>query len=73
MHYVKTRFRGELYDWPITLDTIQRVYGRELSGEQARELLKTEGLEGQVDDSARDNFEMTMIRQVGSIITRDVH
>jgi UDP-galactopyranose mutase len=65
VHYVKTRFRGELYDWPITLDTIQRVYDRELRADQAQELLKAEGLEGQVDDPAHDNFEMTMIRQVG--------
>jgi UDP-galactopyranose mutase len=65
VHYVKTRFGGELYDWPITLDTIQRVYGRDLSVDQAQELLKVEGLEGRVGGSARDNFEMTMIRQVG--------
>jgi UDP-galactopyranose mutase len=65
IHYVKTRVRGELYDWPITLDTIQRVYGRELTPDQAQELLKTEGLEGSVDNVAQDNFEKTMIRQVG--------
>ena len=65
IHYVKTRIRGELYDWPITLDTIQRVYGRDLNPAQAQELLKADGLEGRVDKPEDDCFEKTMIRQVG--------
>jgi UDP-galactopyranose mutase len=65
VHHVKTRFRGELYDWPITRNTIQRVYGRELTSEQAQELLKAEGIQGQVSNPSEDNFEKTMIRQVG--------
>lgn len=65
VHHVKTRVGGQLYDWPITRDTIQRVYGRELTIEQTRELLQTEGAEGQVADPSQDNFEKAMIRQVG--------
>ena len=65
IHHVKTRFGGQLYDWPITLDTIQKVYGRDLDASQAQELLKADGLEGCVEKPEDDSFEKTMIRQVG--------
>jgi UDP-galactopyranose mutase len=60
VHHVQTVYDGRYYDWPITLDTVNAVFGRQLDAEGAQALISKEA-----HDDGGDNFESAMIRQVG--------
>lgn len=60
VHIVKSLYRGMYYDWPITLDTINTVYGTNLDAEGAKALLASETY-----DSGQDNFENAITKQIG--------
>lgn len=63
VHYVKIKHNGRFYDWPITLDTINAVYGTSVDADEAEQLLKAEAY-----DSGEDNFENAITRQIGVVL-----
>jgi len=63
VHFVKIFYDGEYYDWPITLDTINKVYGTSLDAEGAKLLLEREAY-----DNGEDNFENAITRQIGVLL-----
>ena len=60
VHHVQTLYQGRYYDWPITLDTINAVYGTALDAEGAKALLQREA-----QDDGGASFESAMVRQIG--------
>ena len=60
VHFVNARYGDDYFDWPITLDTINRVYGTNLDAAGAAALLKKEAKDG-----APDNFENAITCQIG--------
>jgi len=62
VHKVKAVYNGELFDWPITLDTINKFYGQNLDEGQAKLLINLD----LANRSDEDNFENIVISRVGN-------
>ena len=67
IHTVNTRYRGKLYPMPINLDTINLLYGTNLSAEEAEKFIKSEAEKDckELELTNPKNFEEQGISLVG--------
>lgn len=63
IHTVPTRHAGKLYPMPINLDTINLLYGTNMTGEEAEEFVKNEAAKAHIENP--QNFEEKGISLVG--------
>ncbi|MBR2864533.1 UDP-galactopyranose mutase [Candidatus Saccharibacteria bacterium] len=63
IHTVDTRYNGKLYPMPINVDTINMLYGTDMTGEEAEKFLKSEAKKTGITDPK--NFEEKGLSLVG--------